>query len=57
MTLPTQQDGLSDADIGLADGRQSSAALAIQRGVTRLWRSLILPACRKWRCPITVAPI
>ena len=36
MTLPTQQDGLSDADIGLADGRQSSAALAIQRGVTRL---------------------
>ena len=36
MTLPTQQDGLSDADIGLADGRQSPAALAIQRGVTRL---------------------
>ena len=36
MTSPTQQDGLSDADIGLADGRQSAAALAIQRGVTRL---------------------
>ncbi len=36
MTSTTQQDGLTGADIGLADGRQSPAALAIQRGVTRL---------------------
>ena len=36
MTSSNQQDGLSNADIGLADGRQSPAALAIQRGVARL---------------------
>ena len=36
MTASNQLDGLSDGDIGLQDGRQSPAALAIQRGVTRL---------------------
>jgi hypothetical protein len=36
MTASNQQDGLAAADIALEDGRQSPAALAIQRGVTRL---------------------
>ena len=36
MSRWVQQDGLSAADIALEDGRQSPAASAIQRGVTRL---------------------
>ena len=36
MSPSRENDGLSQADIGLGDGRQSAAALAIQRGVTRL---------------------
>ena len=51
MTLPTQQDGLSDADIGLADGRQSPAALAIQRGVTRLLAQFNIACLPEVRLP------
>ena len=36
MTDAKSEDGLSLADIGLEDGRQSDAALAIQRGTMRL---------------------
>ena len=36
MSPSRENDGLSQADVGLGDGRQSAVALAIQRGVTRL---------------------
>ncbi len=40
MTASNQQDGLAAGDIALDDGRQSPAASAIQRGVTRLLTQL-----------------